>query len=123
MEWKNLFEQIQLIKVKSVIDPLLKVGLFILTSAAFTNVLRPDSWISIALFVLACIFLFAALFFYYYFAMTDPSLLRSEEHEIRKRALEMLGDNDKKFNPADIMLIAKPLELQQPENQQDKKEG
>lgn len=104
-----MFEQVQLFKVKSVVDPIFKMAISILAMSIFSIAIRPHTWMPVALFVLACVFFAFGIICYGYFMAKDPTFLRSEEHELKKKALEMLNEKGKDYTTNDLLLLTNPF--------------
>ena len=81
--------------------------LAIITSSAYAKIAL---WVSVLLFSIGGLFIFIGLFFYCYFSFKNPDYLRSENFQIRKQSIELLGDSDNFNNPniANIIQIASP---------------
>ncbi len=95
---------IVLIEVKGVPDKLWTV-IFLLViiwvGAAYAEI---KSWCLILLAVLIVIILLLAVGSYLFFMFKDPDYLRSENYQIRKQAIETLGDKDGLL-PTDIAQV------------------
>jgi hypothetical protein len=85
------------IVVRSAINPLLLLCVVIsfpaLLAAMFTSGLP-----QIVFFVFAAVPPLAVLKAFFSILKTSPSLLRSEEYQIRQQALELIGDKDNRFH-------------------------
>jgi len=96
----RIFDQIEQIQIKSVTDSLFKYGMLILaiggTISGFGH--APD-WTLIIIFCFGGLFLLVGLAAYIYFASTKPEYLRSETHQQRMRAMDLLGDKENADNP------------------------
>lgn len=110
MDWTaKLVNVVSSIKVKSAIDPLFKYAIILLIAAVTLSPLVPE-WASIVLFITGFIVLMYALFSYDFFRRTNPDYLRSEEFQIKKHSIEILGDKDNMLDAKaeDVVLIANP---------------
>lgn len=60
--------------------------------------------------VLASFPIAAVLFAYFYFLCTNPDYLRSEDYQLRRHSLEMLGDKDNRLgaNASTIVAVTNP---------------
>ena len=74
----------------------------------FTNVM----WLSVVLVSLGGIVIVNAIIAFWYVLLRAPALLRSEDHQIRRAAIEMLGEKGAEFLPLAgyVASIAKPRE-------------
>lgn len=105
-DWYNSFTNaVNKITIKSVIDSpvkmlLLSLGLF-LVAAIFISV----TWILIFFAVIAGLILIMIIVSYFYCLVKNPDLLRSEEYNIRKQIVEVLGDKENML-PVDSKHIA-----------------
>lgn len=92
------------IEVKGVPDKLWKVLILLVLvfiGAAYADI---KSWCLILLAVLIVIILLLAVGSYLFFMFKDPDYLRSENYQIRKQAIEKLGDKDGLL-PTDIAQV------------------
>ena len=99
MDWAKLTGQISSIKVKNVVESPLKYVLYILALAIFASIFSPLGWITIILMCFAGLLVLIAAFAYIYFSIKNPDYLRSEEYNLKKQSLEILGD---KNNPLEL---------------------
>lgn len=106
-EWTKIFDQVEKVQIKSVTDVLFKYGFigFSIGTIGFAFAKIPQ-WMLIVIFSFSGLFLLIGLFFYIYFAVKKPEYLRSEIHQQRMRAMELLGDKDNVDNPNIIHLPA-----------------
>lgn len=93
--WLNsITHAISKIVVKSVVDSLGKLMLFSLVIFVIAAIFVKEEWV---LIVLACIlgllFLMYAIS-HFYCLFKNPDLLRSEEFNIKKQIVEVMGDKD-----------------------------
>ncbi|MDE6507377.1 MAG: hypothetical protein K2L04_02800 [Alistipes sp.] len=104
----NILQRLSLavekINVKSIINAPGKYMLYTLLFGIFTAVFNLPAWISIVLFSFAGIFLIIVVIMFYYFARTNPDYLRSEEYNLKKHSIEILGDKDN-YLPVDMSTI------------------
>ena len=120
---EKLFEQIQTTKFKSAVEPLFKYGMIILAMAVLST-LKAPFWMTIVLLSLAVLFLVGGLILFTYLIRFNPSLLRSEEYELKFRLLQTLGDKDKPFqleNIEKLILTDNPLQKNLPDGESLKK--
>lgn len=93
--WLNsITHAISKIVVKSVVDSLGKLMLFSLVIFVIAAIFVKEEWV---LIVLACILVLLFLMYvisYFYCLFKNPDLLRSEEFNIKKRIVEVMGDKD-----------------------------
>lgn len=105
-DWYQTFTNaVNKITIKSVVDSpgrmlLLTLGLFLLV-AIFVSQL----WIQIFFAAVAGIILIMIIVSYFYCLFTNPDLLRSEDYNIRKQSIEVLGDKDN-YLPIDSKHLA-----------------
>lgn len=110
-DWYQIFTNaVNKITIKSVVDSpgrmlLLSLGLFLI-AAIFVSQL----WILIFFAAVAGLILLMIIISYFYCLFTNPDLLRSEDYNIRKQSIEVLGDKDN-YLPIDskhLVSIANP---------------
>ena len=95
IDWSKITQQVSTIKVKNVVDMPLFYGLFVLAFALISSAVYKYPWVTIVLFSFAALLFVIATFGYLYFTFKNPDYLRSEEYQIKKQSLEILGDKDK----------------------------
>lgn len=95
IDWSKITQQVSTIKVKNVVDMPLFYGLFVLAFALISSAVSKYPWVTIVLFSFAALLFVIATFGYLYFTFKNPDYLRSEEYQIKKQSLEILGDKDK----------------------------
>jgi hypothetical protein len=108
--WTRIFNQISKIQVKSITDPLFKYAIYTLALGLISSIFSKYGWVTLMIFIISGILFVLAIVFYIYFAIRNPDYLRSENFQIRKQSIEMLGDKDNHLNPNTdkIVLIASP---------------
>lgn len=105
-DWYHAFtDAVNKITIKSVVDSpgrmlLLSLGLFLLAAIFVSQV-----WILIFFAVVVGVILVMILVSYFYCLFTNPDLLRSEDYNIRKQSIEVLGDKDN-YLPIDSKHLA-----------------
>jgi len=97
--WTKIFDQISQIKVKSITDSLFKYGLLLFTLGVLSSIFSKVSWVTVFLFITGGLFVIIGFIYYAYFAKVNPDYLRSEEFQIKKQSIEILGDKENHFNP------------------------
>lgn len=95
----KILDQISKFQIKSITDSLFKYGLYLLALSVLASIFSNVVWVTIALFAVGAVFEFMGLIFYVYFAKRNPDYLRSENFQIRKQSIEILGDKNNHFNP------------------------
>lgn len=110
MNWTKIFDQISKIQIKSITDSLFKYGLYIFALGTVSAIFKTLIWVIILLFSVGGLFVIIGLIYYCYFAHKNPDYLRSENFQIQKKSIEILGDKENHFNPntKNITLIASP---------------
>jgi len=98
VEWTKIFNQVSQLRIKSVTDSLFKFGLISLLISIFGAIFIDKDWVLIVLFGLSIMITLIGLIFYCYFAIKNPDYLRSETYQLKKQAVEYLGDNEKSDN-------------------------
>ncbi len=94
-DWFNtITHAISKIIVKSVVDPLGKLMLIVLALFVIAAIFIKTTWPLIALIVIAGILLLMYVISYFYCLFKNPDLLRSEEYNIKKQVVEVMGDKD-----------------------------
>jgi hypothetical protein len=114
----KVFEQVGQIKVKSITDSLFRYGLYILCIAALTAILKTQVWVTIVFFSIAGLMILTGLITFCIFAKKNPDFLRSENYQLRKQSIELLGDKDNSLNPnvKKVVLITNPYNNNEGEN-------
>lgn len=109
-DWTKIINQVSQLKIKSITDPLFKYGLLGLLISVIAAIFVNKDWVLILMFSLSGLTILIALVFYCYFAIKAPDYLRSETYQLKKQAVELLGDNEKSANPnvKDITLLMNP---------------
>ncbi len=97
-EWTKIFSQVSQLKIKSVTDGLFKFGLLGLLISVLGAIFIDKDWVLIVLFSLSALMILIGLFFFCFFALKNPDYLRSETYQLRKQAVEYLGDNERSEN-------------------------
>jgi vacuolar-type H+-ATPase subunit I/STV1 len=117
MDLTRITSQVNKIKVKNVVDMPLFYGLWMLVLALISSVIQDKDWITIVLFCFAAVMILKAMFGYFYFTFKNPDYLRSEEYHLKKKSLEILGDNDNilPIDAKNIVEITNPYVLNLPE--------
>ena len=120
-DWYQAFtDAVNKITIRSVVDSsgrllLLSLGLFLI-AAIFVSQL----WILIFFAAVVGVILIMIVISFFYCLFTNPDLLRSEDYNIRKKSIEVLGDKDN-YLPIDskhLVSIANPyLEVKQIESE------
>jgi hypothetical protein len=110
LNWTRIFDQVSRFQIKSITDSLFRYGIYILTLGTVSSVFKSPIWVTIFLFSVGGVFEFIGLIFYCFFAVKNPDYLRSENFQIRKQSIDILGDKDNILNPnaKNITLIASP---------------
>lgn len=108
----SLSQAITSIRVKSVIDPLIKLFVIVLLFIIVMAYLRLPEWIIICMICFAGLILLLVLIAYSCFAIYKPDYLRSENYNLRKQSLSILGDKDNYMtvDMKNIVDIANPYE-------------
>lgn len=116
--WTKILDQVSKVQVKSITDPLFRYSAVLFSLGATTAIFKTDSWVIITLFILGGLLLIVGLIFYIYFSITNPDYLRSENFQIKKQTIEMLGDKDNTMNPniKELKFIASPFSGQSDDN-------
>lgn len=98
------------IRVKSVVDPLIKLLVIMLVFIIVSAYLKLPEWLIIALLWFSGAILVLILLAYIGFAIFKPDYLRSESYNLRKQSLSILGDkeNYKKVDMRHLVDIANP---------------
>lgn len=99
--WQRLSSHIGRIKVRSIIDAPAKYLLWFTLFAIIAAIAKVESWIIVVLFCFAGVFLILVIVGYIYFAITKPDYLRSEEYNLKKQSLEIMGTKDN-YLPVDM---------------------
>lgn len=95
MDWTKLTDQLSKIKVKNVVDMPLFYGLWVLAFTVISAIFCKYEWVTIVLFSFAALLFIIAGFGYFYFTFKNPDYLRTEEYQLRKQSIEILGDKEK----------------------------
>lgn len=103
--FKSLSSAIGRIKIKSVVDNLIRFILaliFFLVIAAIWNVAE---WLLIFICVIIGFAFIVMIAMYVYFALVNPDYLRSEEYHLKKQSMEIIGDKDN-YKSIDLGVLA-----------------
>jgi hypothetical protein len=123
LNWSYILHQVSKFRVTSITDSLFKYGLYILMvgTISASETFKAPLWVTIILFLLGGIFLLIGLTFYIYFAKKNPDYLRSENFQLRKQSIEILGDKDNSLNPniKEIIYISNPFSKEIGENKKN----
>jgi hypothetical protein len=93
--WLNsITHAISKIRVKSVVDSLGKLLLLSLLVFLLAAIFVKETWVLIALICFPGLLLLMYLVSHFYCLFKNPDLLRSEEYNIKKQVVEVLGDKD-----------------------------
>jgi hypothetical protein len=109
--WTKILDQVSKIQIKSITDSLFRYGLWLFITGAATAIFKADTWVIVLIFSVGGLFFLIGLIFYVYYSIKNPDYLRSENFQIQKQSIEMLGDKDNCENPniKSIVLIANPF--------------
>lgn len=122
-EWFNsITNAIGKIIVKSVVDSLGKLMLFVLALLVLAAIFVNERWVIIFIAIFAGLLLLVYLVSHFYCLINNPDLLRSEEYNIRKQIVEVLGDKDNLL-PVDSKNIASIANPYSNEKYLERKEG
>ena len=107
---KSLSQAFTSIRVKSVVDPLIKLLVIMLVFIIVSAYLKLPDWLIIVLLWFSGSILVLVLLAYMGFAIFKPDYLRSESYNLRKQSLSILGDkeNYKKVDMRHLVDIANP---------------
>ena len=103
--FRSLSSAIGRIKIKSVVDNLIRFILaliFFLIIAAISKVVE---WLLIFICVIIGLTFIVMIAMYVYFALTNPDYLRSEEYHLKKQSMEIIGDKDN-YKSIDLGVLA-----------------
>jgi hypothetical protein len=93
--WLNsITHAISKIIVKSVVDSLGKLMLFALVVFLIAAIFIKETWVLIVLIIFPGILLLMYVLSHFYCLVKNPDLLRSEEYNIKKQVVEVLGDKE-----------------------------
>ena len=100
MNWARILDHVAQIRVKSITDSLFKYGTIILILGVISGVkiLGIANWISIVTISVGVLVLLLGILFFAYFSKKHPDYLRSENYQLKKQTLELLGDNERAHN-------------------------
>ena len=90
----SITHAISKIIVKSVVDSLGKLMLLALVVFVIAAIFVRDTWVLIVLICFPGLLLLMYVFSHFYCLVKDPDLLRSEEYNIKKQVVEVIGDKD-----------------------------
>jgi hypothetical protein len=99
---------LQTLRVRSAVNPLL--WLCALISFPIFSIGIVKGTLSWYLVITALLPIFAVLYAYFYFMRSNPDYLRSEEFQIQKKTLELIGEKGQEFpvTSSDLVEIARP---------------
>ena len=90
----SITHAISKIIVKSVVDSLGKLMLLALVVFVIAAIFVRDTWVLIVLICFPGLLLLMYVFSHFYCLVKDPDLLRSEEYNIKKQVVEVIGDKE-----------------------------
>lgn len=113
INWTKALQQISSIKKKSITDGPFTYALILFLLAIVGAIFKVPNWLIIILISVGALLLLLAMFFYCYFSLKNPDYLRSENYQLRKHSIEILGDKDNILNSniREIKYIASPFGL------------
>ncbi len=108
---RSLSQAFTSIRVKSVVDPLIKLLVMMLVFIIVSAYLKLPEWLTIVLLWFTGAILVLILLAYIGFAIFRPDYLRSESYNLRKQSLSILGDkeNYKRVDMRHLVDIANPF--------------
>lgn len=108
---RSLSQAFTSIRVKSVVDPLIKLLVMMLVFIIVSAYLKLPEWLTIVLLWFTGAILVLILLAYVGFAIFKPDYLRSESYNLRKQSLSILGDkeNYKRVDMRHLVDIANPF--------------
>ena len=93
--WLNsITHAISKIRVRSVVDSLGKLMLLSLVISLIAAIFVKETWALIVLLCFPGVLLLMYIISHFYCLLKDPDLLRSEEFNIKKQIVEVMGDKD-----------------------------
>lgn len=93
--WLNsITHAISKIRVRSVVDSLGKLMLLSLVISLIAAIFVKETWALIVLLCFPSVLLLMYMISHFYCLLKDPDLLRSEEFNIKKQIVEVMGDKD-----------------------------
>ena len=111
--WLNsITHAISKIIVKSVVDSLGKLLLLSLVIFLLAAIFVKETWVLIALICFPGLLILMYAISHFYCLIKNPDLLRSEEYNIKKQSIALIGDKDnyKMVDMRTIVDIANPYE-------------
>jgi len=101
-EWYKTFTNAaNKIRIKSVVDNLVRLFVLSLGLFLFAAIFVSRIWVLIFFAVVVGLILLMIIVSYFFCLFTNPDLLRSEDYNIRKQSIEVLGDKDN-YLPVDL---------------------
>jgi hypothetical protein len=106
----RVLQQAGQIRISSITDSLFKYGFLLIVLATFASVAKATLWVCILLFSFGGLFLITGLAVFCIFAKLNPDYLRSENYQLKKHSIELLGDKNNSANPHvdKVVLITNP---------------
>ncbi|MES1181623.1 MAG: hypothetical protein ABUL44_02395 [Flavobacterium sp.] len=95
----KIFEQVGQIKVKSITDSIFRYALLILLLGTIAPAFKTEKWILIVLFSLGGLMVVVGIIVFSIFSKKNPDYLRSENYQLKKQSIELLGNKDNALNP------------------------
>ena len=92
--FNSITNAISKIVVKSIVDSLGKLMLLGLLMFGVAAYFIETLWVLIVIAIVPCLLLLMFIGSYIYCLLKNPDLLRSEEYNIKKQVIEVLGDKD-----------------------------
>lgn len=103
--FKSLSSAIGRIKIKSVVDNLIRFILALIFFLIIAAIFKVVEWLLIFICVIIGLTFIVMIAMYVYFALTNPDYLRSEEYHLKKQSMEIIGDKDN-YKSIDLGVLA-----------------
>ena len=103
--FKSLSSAIGRIKIKSVVDNLIRFILALIFFLIIAAISKVVVWLLIFICVIIGLTFIVMIAMYVYFALTNPDYLRSEEYHLKKQSMEIIGDKDN-YKSIDLGVLA-----------------
>lgn len=92
--FKSLSSAIGRIKIKSVVDNLIRFILALIFFLVIAAIFKVTEWLLVFICVIVSFAFIVMIAMYVYFALTNPDYLRSEDYHLKKQSMEIIGDKD-----------------------------
>jgi len=113
VEVGSYLQQVNKIRIRSIIDPLFIYGLFVMVLGVIVGCSPLNVFVAYSILGFGGLMMLTGLVVFIIFAFSKPEYLRSEAYQLKRQSLEMIGDKDNIGNPhiGQVIHITSPRRL------------